>query len=435
MELRGIRNHFVDALEQRGGPVDPRRPPPDAEAFLQNVFLAANICTRRNIQQCSAFILQHVLPSTERTELLCRLLFAIGKSFSPREPGKRVDTTKNEPVYTGLGKIVNGKVQQSPQPHFQRLQVLYILSDVLMTHRHRSADSRSPNAESISIIKRYLPLLASLAVFRGTEKFTRSNPHLLSLLKIWHDNDIVPELTIVQIHTKILSSDTNNLPWTTLLARLNGEEAEITQLLAREAEEANLTLPRRHGVTHDPTAPWHELPAANGLYMKRLRGYPLKAAAFPAGGYEVQGSGAPLPSDLKSDVQALHREMLLQFTKYTNPAEVQDIDALGNVIYKDHSRPTRNYWGWSLEGLPKMKEQREMDEANARGYADLGLGGGRMDSVGRARELAASGGGRPGVGQGFVGTGWVDRGGGGGGRGGRGGRGWQGRGGGRGGRR
>jgi len=223
--------------------------------------------------------------------LLCQLLFAISKSFEPRDPGRRVDTTRPEDSNAGLGKIVAGMVQQPPQPHFKRLHILYIASDVLTTLHYRNLDSRAPNPESVAVIERYLPLLAGLATFRGHSKYAPNYPDTLSLLLIWLNNSILSESQLAEIHAKTLQASTSTLTWPTFLAGVNSEETQITQTLAREAETANLGLPKTHGVPHDPTAPWHELPAANGLFMKRTRGYPLKAAALPQGGYEVKEAG------------------------------------------------------------------------------------------------------------------------------------------------
>ena len=53
----------------------------------------------------------------------------------------RVDTTKPGDENEGLGKIVNGKVQQPPEPAFKRLHLLYLIHDLLVYIRHHQNNS------------------------------------------------------------------------------------------------------------------------------------------------------------------------------------------------------------------------------------------------------------------------------------------------------
>lgn len=63
--------------------------------------------------------------------------------------------------------------------------------------------------------------------------------------------------------------------------------------------------------------------------------------------------------------------MLHAFDDFTVADDVLDIDPLGNKIWKDPERATRNYWGFSYEGLEKMKENRKMFKETATGYEDV----------------------------------------------------------------
>lgn len=89
----------------------------------------------------------------------------------------------------------------------------------------------------------------------------------------------------------------------------------------------------------------------------------------------------------------LYNEVIHCFDKYTKAEEVQDIDALGNIIWKDPERPTRNYWGFTLDGIDKRKELAERFAETANGYDQFGEpfeSGQRVnDAVERARALAA----------------------------------------------
>ena len=65
-----------------------------------------------------------------------------------------------------------------------------------------------------------------------------------------------------------------------------------THLLASSAQKMRPVLRNRHGVKDDPDAPWHLLPAANGLKLREERGYPLLSRALPRGGYQLVNGGA-----------------------------------------------------------------------------------------------------------------------------------------------
>ncbi|TKA83594.1 hypothetical protein B0A55_00402 [Friedmanniomyces simplex] len=321
----------------------------------------------------------------------------VGGSFAPADPRKRIDLTgAGDDRDAGLGRSIDGKVQQPPQPHFKRLHILYVVSDVLITLQRQNRAAQEPiEAGGVDTLKAHLPALAALATFRGGEEYVKTYPAVLSLLNVWSTETLLPEADLVRIYAAANSADDDHLSWEDFQARIGAESADALGMPARGAGIATLTLPKRHGVLNDPTAPWHELPAANGLYMKQTRGYPLKASAMPMGGYELEAADDQLDPDLSLDVQWLHREMLHAFDKFTDPEEVQDIDVLGNIIFKDPDRPTRNYWGWSLDGVSKMKEMSRYHQDRASGYDDLGNGrlSDPMDQVNaavdRARSLAA----------------------------------------------
>ena len=114
--------------------------------------------------------------------------------------------------------------------------------------------------------------------------------------------------------------------------------------------------------------------------------------------------GEEADPQLKKDVANLYTELIHCYDKYTNADEVQDIDALGNIIWKDPERPTRNYWGFTLDGIEKRKVLAEQFVESANGYDDYGRGSRSMqrvdDAVERARILAAERGGGVGRGRG-----------------------------------
>lgn len=106
-----------------------------------------------------------------------------------------------------------------------------------------------------------------------------------------------------------------------------------------------------------------------------------------------------MSTEVKDKVETVYNEVLRQFDRYTNADEVEDIDAMGNKIWKDKSRPVRNYWGWDISKLEQTKEVQRRAREAATGYGNVPmypLPGQAVqedvsveDAVARARSLAA----------------------------------------------
>ncbi|KAK3074816.1 hypothetical protein LTR53_002411 [Teratosphaeriaceae sp. CCFEE 6253] len=377
----------------------------DAEGLLECLHRAANVCTTANVQRCTARIIATIFGNSIRATALCRFLVALSKTFAPVRPLKRATTTPDDERLLGLPSFINGKAPQLPQPHFKRLHVLYVLSDVLLyMRRHAQTFYEQANADSHAVLKRHLPYLAALAAFTGNARYAKTSPHVLALLKNWSDAKVLSEAQAAKIYAQVSQADAGGVTWEVFRDRIGAEEAGAAAVVAEEAKRSTFALPRHHGVPNDPTAPWHHLPAANGLYMKRTKGYPLRASALPVGGYElVPPKKEPIPAPaLVRDVRWLHQEMLHAFEKPTKAENVKDVDAMGNIIYKSRARPTRNYYGWTLKGVKKIKAISMLDRDKATGYGEE-LTARRSDpmegvnaAVERARSLAAdrAGGGR-----------------------------------------
>ena len=339
-----------------------------------------------------------------------KYLVTLSKSFVPRDPDARVDTTKPTDENEGLGRIVNGKVQQPPEPAFKRLHILYLVHDLLVyIHHHKS--QHVTRRDVMEQLYSDLGVLAELAACGCDGNATRTYPMILDVLSLWEQSRLVSSAQIEQIRARALQADEAN--WTSMLSKLaKAEESKVDLDRKQAGDGAKWVLPERHGVIDDPAAPWHELPAANGLYLRRKHGYPLRVSAIPAGGLPIQNGGTEADPELKREVLNLYNETIRCYDKYTNPDEVQDVDALGNIIWRDPERPTRNYWGFTLDGIDRKKELAQKFEENATGYDTYGQHGRVNDAVARARALA------DGQGRGMGGRGGMVRGGW------RGGRGW-----------
>ena len=148
----------------------------------------------------------------------------------------------------------------------------------------------------LGIVKRHVPLLLILATYGDPVKDAKTYPEVMDLIGVWYDSQVITPDETVGLYERVLETDAMSYSrtWEQAKAHVAEEETNLTQKLEREREEAKWVLPKRNGVPHDPAAPWYELPAANGLYMKRTRGYPMKSYAFPQGGYELDSGGESL---------------------------------------------------------------------------------------------------------------------------------------------
>lgn len=295
----------------------------------------------------------NILPSSLRMAPFTKYLLTLSKSLAPRPTGSIAETVRPKEEDEGLGRTREGNLEQPPDAAFKRLHILYILHDVLsfvalkLKDGRRSHRIRCDDAAWESL-KTHAGLLAQLAAC--SENKSRPGRTTLEsvrpILQAWPKLNIFDATTCSSITSRCEEAGT--MSWNELQQKFEAEEAQVLLDEQRRREEAaKWTLPIQHHLPHDSTAQWHDLPATNALFQKRTQGYPLQAAGLPRGGYSLRNGGQQADDALKSDVEELHKEALRCFDKYTNADEVRDIDALGNIIWKD--RPTRNFWGFEVK--------------------------------------------------------------------------------------
>jgi hypothetical protein len=288
-----------------------------------------------------------------RLAALTKYLLTLSKSLAPRPAGSITETTKPREEDEGLGRTSEGNLQQPPDAAFKRLHILHIVHDVLSyvalksKDRHHIHRIRCDDAAWESL-KTHASLLAQLAAC--SENKSRQSSATLERLRrivhVWQKLNIFDATACSNIISKCEEAGT--ISWNDLQQKFEAEEAQVLLDEQRRREEATKwVLPMQHHLPHDPATFWHDLPAANALFQKRTQGYPLQASSLPRGGYRLKNGGQQADDALKADVQELHKEALRCFDKYTNADEVRDIDALGNIIWKD--RPTRNFWGFEVK--------------------------------------------------------------------------------------
>ena len=186
-------------------------------------------------------------------------------------------------------------ISQRPEPKLKRLYLVNIMHDVLvnernyfiLSDRHAEGSVRQRNVEQL---RSPLEALLELAACGSDGAEVQTVPRLLTMTEIWQNKHVFTQEQAEQMQKRVLMA--KGVSWQATLAKLAAEEASSkSEEIYPSSDETIGLLPERHGVHDNSNAPWHQLPAANGLYMKRKYGYPLRAKAMPKGGFKVPNGG------------------------------------------------------------------------------------------------------------------------------------------------
>ena len=162
-------------------------------------------------------------------------------------------------------------------------------------HHHRGNSLGRPEEITASrdLFERIWPgirTLAELAVCGCSGRAAKTCPMVLDLITFWKKHQIFAAEQLDSLRDRVLPA--NDASWDDTLENLAANEENRTNGQRKQLQDdTRWVLPESHGVIGDPTAPWHELPAANGLLIKRTRGYPLRATALPPGGFRLRNGG------------------------------------------------------------------------------------------------------------------------------------------------
>lgn len=165
----------------------------------------------------------------------------------------------------------------------RRFNMLVILEDVI----YMWTDVAKATGD---LFKRFLPMLLQLAAAGDPTSVDDTRPLLITHLEEWRQSKFADLDEIEKYYDLILEAETMSYyqTWHQIVATLRKDEAEIYQILEREMAEARSDPPMQHHIKGMPNAPWHELPAANALLLKRTRGYPMKSYALPRSGFPLK---------------------------------------------------------------------------------------------------------------------------------------------------
>ncbi|KAK4501846.1 hypothetical protein PRZ48_007655 [Zasmidium cellare] len=390
---------FVRSMASSASPLNMTRIEAHSLARLLNRTL--NVCTSTHIQQSTAALIKLVLPWTQGRAAVIDYVTSLSVATRLRA-GDAVITEATTGSYEleGLTPAPADGAFKLPSSAQKRLHALYLLHNVLFAlralspsqipHTYESAKMQDIEEDLTAAINR----LWLLSCTRSEVPVDTCGAEMMKLLDFYLNQNAIDHDLLTSLRTKALRA--NDREWQEALdeiAAMDDEKAARDQAAAAAA--TRWTLPDHHGAIEDP---WHRLPAANGLHMRRQLGYPLRAAAFPRGGYTIPNGGQEADQELKRDVRTLVDDALRALRGPATAAEVQDIDPLGNIVHRDPARATRNPSGFSLEGVNNIREAESA--ARPSGYAGVSPLPPQEDpfrapvgaDVQRARQMAAAGG-------------------------------------------
>lgn len=188
-------------------------------------------------------------------------------------------------------KLYTGKLPRAAM----RLNIIYVVQHILALQIDDPRDGPAVLNQVDEHLIPVLPLLVSLTAYRSRSQSL--DDRLYGLLESWKKNESIVSIEKIdhdKMRRRIIEAKNTRLNWLDFSIKIAQEADEIAQDRMHSQSKEWSPVPLRHGVIGDSEAPWHELPATNGLYMKRTRGYPMKSYAFPMGGYEVPGAGKTL---------------------------------------------------------------------------------------------------------------------------------------------
>jgi hypothetical protein len=223
----------------------------------------------------------------------------MGKLLAPRPSStKRLSEPTGFDWHEGL-EIRNGVMMQPPPSAAQRLHILYIVHAVLVVvhgwHTRGAppaAFSRTDLSATLELLRYHAKRLARLASCNGIINADNASKPLSALIALWERIKLFSSEEIAELVS--IASEEDQSFEDVITGLKVADEKKVVQDKLDRAEATKWIIPPQHGVKDDPHAPWHELPAANGLHLKNTRGFPLRAGGLPAGGYKLRNSGAYL---------------------------------------------------------------------------------------------------------------------------------------------
>lgn len=363
--------------------------------------------------------MDHILPSSERLRLFTAFLLSLSRAFAKG----LLPTCANRVERTRASRAEEANPRLSikaavPSARTKRLHILYVINDVLATISPTEMEipkKKLPVFDRTSTIyelKYYFTLLSQLAVSEPDEGTTTGpKPGVTKVIQ----DGLITNLTRRGIYlsqegsdlsAKITAHDGKGL--TAVMGELGlDQKIELPGTVLTETDIVlDRILPSHHVLPDHPNASWDTLPAMNGLFLKRIRGFPLRAGGLQ-NGLMLPNAGmcastlatSPFVSEhlpkltvspilgkqssaaTKADMLATYATASRLTSRFTSAADIADIDPLGNVVYAEPAladsdgelqkkpRPRAlNYAALVRDDIAKIRELETRFRQRALGY-------------------------------------------------------------------
>ncbi|KAF7533042.1 hypothetical protein G7Z17_g13568 [Cylindrodendrum hubeiense] len=289
---------------------------PSVDAFFPLVTSALAQCSRPNVQNCKAWVVDNIAPSPARTAALVKYLAALSKNL--QDDGEK------------------------PSVKRRRLHILYVVNDVLHHVVKRNGDAKFATVWDAGLPS----LIANAAAFDNCPKHKTK---LENLIRLWQENQYFSSDLISKLRDALTNGVASQIS--------TAPQPSTTSL--KLAKETPYVLPSLHG---DPTTPWYDLPAASWLphltpnstkpmIPDLIR--PIQLVSGPA-----DKALATAVKDLLSDVERIFSKD----QKIDDDAHI-DLNELGERVVLDEITGEivggETYYGWSRQFCEKMTERKK----------------------------------------------------------------------------
>ncbi|KAK2763063.1 hypothetical protein FQN54_009696 [Arachnomyces sp. PD_36] len=290
---------------------------------------------------CKSWLLNNIIPSSNRVGVFGKYLLALSGSFSsPNAPGK----PSNVPTSKTSAKR-------------KRLHILYLLNDLLHHTKYHGENSVAFSTLSGSLQSHLVELLGLAASFER-EKNPKHHKRLNEVLDIWAESGYYSEEYV----NKLREAVENFASVDAIKASLAPADDDAGTVKALPVKDAPFVMPATHG---DPSLPFYDLPAGNMMpHIIPNSSAPIRPEAVKPLQFLAGPADETLVKALKNffkDVDKLYGtgETVVE----DDEGVVVDMDALGQTITRDKiSGEVINgdsYYGWSRDFCQKMKKRRE----------------------------------------------------------------------------
>ncbi|KAL2846117.1 hypothetical protein BJY01DRAFT_213664 [Aspergillus pseudoustus] len=303
---------------------------------------ALSHCSPANIQTCKNWLLDYVVPSSNRVSLLAKYLVALSGSFGEEDKDGANTTTQGNSRERGIG----------PSAKRRRLHILYLVNDLFHHTKYHSSSSAAFVTLSGSLQPHIVEILSYAASY-DREKNPKLHRRLAELLDIWQEHGYFSADYVGKLREVVTNSAVSGPVRTSTTPGADTGESE-----RKIPRDAPFVMPSTHG---DPSTPYYDLPAGNFIphiipnSTVPLRPDMVKPLQFLAGPADEK-----LVTALKvffKDVDRIYGSGEPDRTD----GEVVDIDELGQTVIRDVTMGEilegETYYGWSRAFCQQMKKR------------------------------------------------------------------------------